>query len=132
MLRRRGLANQAAVAWVYPTTRAHDEEHKVHTLFAVSVLIGSRWTRDVVDLPFGPSLSLSVGVLVLLRAEGTRVQSRVALVLPRARGPLLHAWWWSSPSVCFTLLRVDTFPLCVLHVLSALSGGIVLLCPNPP
>ena len=45
MLRRRGSANQAAVAWVYPTTRAHVEEHKVHTLFVVSVLVGSRCIR---------------------------------------------------------------------------------------
>ena len=62
------------------------------------------------DLPYGPSLSLFAGVLVFLRAEGTRVQSRVALVLPRARGPLLHALRWLSPLVCSTLPRVATLP----------------------
>ena len=65
MLGRCGSANQTAATWVYPTIRAHVEEHKVHTLFAVSVLVDSHYTNGIVVWSFTLSF---VGVLVLLRA----------------------------------------------------------------
>ena len=130
MPRRRGLANQAAESWVYPTIRAHVEEHKVHTLFVVSVLIGSRCIRWICRLVLHSLFSLVSLCFSVRKALGSsRVLLwcslvREALCFMRGGGRLLR----SAPLSRVWLL----FPLCVLHVMSALSGGIVLLCSLPP
>ena len=110
--------------WVYPTIRARVEEHKVH-FFRTSLLPFLFWGCRLVPLPLFRLLSCSS---VRKALEFWCVSLGCFLV----REALCFLRGGGRSPVCYILLLVVTFPLCVLHVLSALSGGIVLLCSLPP